>query len=61
MESLYKIYKHGCNLKYMVKIYGLRRVFHSLKRNGMQVRLKNNRIQTWNDWSRKNDFWQYLT
>jgi hypothetical protein len=67
MESLYKLYKHGCNPKHLVKDYGLKRVFNSFKRNGLQVRLKNNRIQIWSDWYESCDIkhcypkWVYLT
>lgn len=48
--SIYKSYKHGGTIKGLVKDYGVRKTFTSLKRNMKRglVRIKHNRIQMLN-------------
>ena len=55
--SIYKQYKHGACIKCLIKDYGLRRTFASLRYNlpKEMVRLKNNKIQVFsfvtNEWT----------
>lgn len=56
--SVYKSYKSGTNVKTLVKNWGVRRTYNSLKRKlNTQLRIKHNRIQVLN----KKGTWDYLT